>query len=241
MVCRTGPTCMAIRSSSLSRRYGVAVSPSQRRAGICLTACILPVEVSGQPPGPVAVQQRIDADVHIALQMSSQHIHGQRQVAPPLMRDPALPPAAHRREPALPASTGILDPGGIDVGARREQRPEERHLRVIGRVFMDRSRRRIEEAGLRRNRRRGLPRAQLQHLQQARVLRPQPRQLRGHGRGKLSHAHNICNPRHVAHAGAPSGSRAPHGGHSAAGAYVRKTLAKMSHASSDLAVKLKAM
>ena len=28
MVCRTGPTCMAIRSSSLSRRYGVAVSPS---------------------------------------------------------------------------------------------------------------------------------------------------------------------------------------------------------------------
>jgi hypothetical protein len=30
---------MAIRSSSLSRRYGVAVSPSQRRAGICLTAC----------------------------------------------------------------------------------------------------------------------------------------------------------------------------------------------------------
>ena len=39
MVCRTGPTCRAIRSSSLSRRYGVAVRPSQRRAGICLTAC----------------------------------------------------------------------------------------------------------------------------------------------------------------------------------------------------------
>src|SRR5437588_12195436 len=27
MVCRTGPTCMAIRSSSLSRRYGVAGQP----------------------------------------------------------------------------------------------------------------------------------------------------------------------------------------------------------------------
>ena len=149
---------------------------------------VLPVEVSGQPPAPVAVQQRINADVRIALQMSSQHIRGQRQVVPLLMRDPALPPAAHRREPALPASTGVLDPGGVDVGARREQRPEERHLRVIGRVFMDRSRRRIEEAGLRRTGRLGLPRAQLQHLQQARVLRPQPRQLRGHSRGNLSHA-----------------------------------------------------
>lgn len=38
MVCRTGPTCMPIRSSSLSLRYGVAVSPSHRRARICLTA-----------------------------------------------------------------------------------------------------------------------------------------------------------------------------------------------------------
>lgn len=39
MVWRTGPSCSVIKSSSLSRRYGVAVSPSQRRAGICLTAC----------------------------------------------------------------------------------------------------------------------------------------------------------------------------------------------------------
>jgi hypothetical protein len=62
---------------------------------------------------------------------------------------------------------------------------------------MDRSRRRIEETGLRRTRRRGLPRAQLQHLQQARVFCPQPRQLRGHSRRNLRHAHNICNPRHV--------------------------------------------
>jgi len=154
---------------------------------------ILPVEVSGQPPAPVAVQQRINADVHIALQMSSQHILGQRQVVPPLMRNPALPPAAHRREPAPPARTGVLDPGGADVGARREQRPEERHLRVIGRVFMNWSRRRIEEAGLRRTGRRGLPRAQLQHLQQARILRPQTRQLHGHSRGNLSHAHTMRN------------------------------------------------
>jgi len=35
--CRTGPTCMVMRSSSLSRRYGVAVRPSQRRTGICRT------------------------------------------------------------------------------------------------------------------------------------------------------------------------------------------------------------
>jgi hypothetical protein len=60
-----------------------------------------------------------------------------------------------RASPALPASTGALDPDGVDVGTRREQRPEERHLRVIGRVFMDRSRRRVKEAGLRRTRRRG--------------------------------------------------------------------------------------
>jgi len=43
-----------------------------------------------------------------------------------------------------------------------------------------------------------LPRAQLQHLQQARVLRPQPRQLRGHSGGNLSHAHTICTPRCLA-------------------------------------------
>ena len=49
-------------------------------------------------------------------------------------------------------------------------------------------------AGLRRTGRRGLPWAQLQHLQQARVLRPQPRQFRGHSRGNLSHADTICNP-----------------------------------------------
>ena len=60
---------------------------------------------------------------------------------------------------------------------------------------MDRSRRRFEEACLSRTRRRGLPRAQLQHLQQARVLRPQPCQLRTHGRGNLSHAHTICSTR----------------------------------------------
>ena len=33
MVCRTGPSCSAIRSSSSSRRYGVAVNPSHRRGG----------------------------------------------------------------------------------------------------------------------------------------------------------------------------------------------------------------
>ena len=60
---------------------------------------------------------------------------------------------------------------------------------------MDRSRRRLEEAGLRRAGRRSLPRAQLQQPQQPRVLRPQPRQLRSHSRGNLSHAHTICNPR----------------------------------------------
>ncbi len=123
-------------------------------------------------------------DVHLALQMSSQHISGQRQVVPFLMRDPALPSAAYRREPALPSRTGVLDPGSVDVGTCREQRPEERHLRVIGRVLMDRSRRCLEEAGLRRTGCRGLPRAHLQHLQAgarsppaaATAPRPQPRE-----------------------------------------------------------------
>jgi hypothetical protein len=32
---------------------------------------------------------------------------------------------------------------------------------------------------------------ELQHLQQARILRPQPRQFRGNDRGNLSHAHTI--------------------------------------------------
>jgi hypothetical protein len=56
---------------------------------------------------------------------------------------------------------------------------------------MDRSRRRIEEACLDRTGWRGLPRAQLQHLQQAGVFCPQPRQLRGHSPGNLSHADTI--------------------------------------------------
>src|SRR5215813_8521422 len=64
--------------------------------------------------------------------MSSQHIHSQRQVVPLLMWDPALPPAAHRRKPAFPASTGVLDPGGVDVGARREQRPKNATFASLG-------------------------------------------------------------------------------------------------------------
>src|SRR5215471_9231724 len=64
-------------------------------------------------------------------------------------------------------------------------------------------RRRIEDAGLRRTGRLGLPRAQLKHLQQARILRPQTRQFRGYSRGTLSHAHTIRNRGHIAHAGVP--------------------------------------
>src|SRR5215471_17674443 len=63
-------------------------------------------------------------------------------------------------------------------------------------------------------RRRGLPRAQLKHLQQARILRPQTPQLRGYSRGNLSHAHTIRNRGHVAHAGVLSDGRATHGGYS---------------------------
>ena len=143
--------------------------------------------------------------------MSSQHIRGQRQVVALLVRDHALPSAAYSREPALPASTGVLDPGGVYIDARREQRPEERHLRVIGRVLINRSRRRIEEARLRRTGRLSLPRAQLQHLQQARVLRPQPRQFRGHTAGTSVTPTPYATQRHVAHAEVPSGSRATHG------------------------------
>ena len=91
----------------------------------------MPVKISGHPPAPVTVQQRVNADMRIALQMARQHIRGERQVVPPLMRDPALPTAADRREPALPARTGILDPDGVDIGPGREQRAEERHLRIV--------------------------------------------------------------------------------------------------------------
>jgi len=57
---------------------------------------------------------------------------------------------------------------------------------------VDRSRRRVEEAGLRWAGRRGLPLAQLEHPQQTGILRPQPGQLRSYHRGNLSHAHTIC-------------------------------------------------
>ena len=45
------------------------------------------VEVGGEPPAPVAVQQRVQADMNRALQVRGQHGRGQQQVAPFLVPD----------------------------------------------------------------------------------------------------------------------------------------------------------
>ena len=59
-----------------------------------------PVEVGGQPPAPVAVQQRVQPDVHLALQVRGEHIGGQREI---VARPRARCPCATRRGPREPS------------------------------------------------------------------------------------------------------------------------------------------
>ena len=154
------------------------------------------VEVGRQPPAPVAVKQRVQADVDLALQVRGQHGRGQRQVVAVLVPDALAPPAAHRRDPAALPGVRVVVPDRVHVGPRREQRPEERHLRVLRRPVMHNPRSGLEEGGLRRAGRGSLLRGELQQLQQPGILRPQPRQLSLNRHRDLTHADTLSTYEH---------------------------------------------
>ena len=154
-----------------------------------------PVEVSGQPPALVAVEQRVQPDVDLALQVRGQHGRRQRQVAPVLVPDSLLPAAAHRRDPPGFPGPLVVIPDRVHVSPRGEQRAEERHLRLLRRTVMHHSRRCLEEGGLPRYRRGGLLRGQPQQLEQPGVLCPQPGQLSLNRHRILSHRKHATGAR----------------------------------------------
>jgi hypothetical protein len=133
-----------------------------------------PVEVRGQPPTRVPVQQRIKPDMHLSREMRSDDVVGQRQVGP--VR--ALPPAASDgRRPPRPARTCVLPPGRVHVPPGREQRTEEPDLVPRGRRRRDRTRSFEKQPRLGRLRWTSLLRRHLQQPEQPHILRPQASQL----------------------------------------------------------------
>ena len=149
--------------------------------------CLRAVEVGRQPPASVAVKQRVQADVGLALQMRGQHCRGQRQVVTVLVPDALAPPAAYRRDPAGLPGPLVVVPDRVHVGPRREQCAEERYLRVLRRPVMHNPRSGLEEGSLRRAGRGSLLRGEPQQLQQPLILRPQPRQLSLNRHRDLTH------------------------------------------------------
>jgi hypothetical protein len=64
---------------------------------------IRPVEVGGQPPGPVTVQQRVQPDVHLAFQVRGEHAGRQRQEIGVLVPHPLRqPPRTAGTQPPFP-------------------------------------------------------------------------------------------------------------------------------------------
>ena len=152
------------------------------------------VEVGGQPPAPVAVQQRVQADMHLAPQMGLDDLRGQREVAAVLVPDALAPHAAHGGDPAVLPGVRVVPSCRVDIGARREQRAEERHLRRLRRPVMHHPRPCLEEGRLPGGRRSRLLRGHLQQAAQPDILRPQPRQLRLDHRREISHGHTLSTP-----------------------------------------------
>jgi hypothetical protein len=112
--------------------------------------------------------------MHLAGEMRSDDIVGQRQVGP--LR--ALPPAAgDGRRPPRPARACVLPPGRVHIPPGCEQRTEEPDLVPRGRRRRDRTRPFEKQPGLGRVRRTGLLRRHLQQPEQPHILRPQASQL----------------------------------------------------------------
>ena len=154
-----------------------------------------PIEVSRQPPAFIAVKQRVQPNVDLALQVRGQHGRRERQVAPVLVPDSFLPAAAHRRDPPRFPGPLVVIPDRVHISPRSEQRAEERHLRLLRRTVMHHSRRCLEEGGLPRHRRGGLLRGQPQQLEQPGVLCPQPGQLSLNRHRILSHEEHATGAR----------------------------------------------
>ena len=149
------------------------------------------VEVSGQPPALVTVQQRIQPDMNLALQVGGQYLRGERQIVAVLVADSLLPAAAHRRDPSGLARPLVIEPDRVHIRSRREQRAEERHLGVLRRPVMHESGRNLEVGGLRGAGWGRLLRGEPQQLEQPGILRPQLRQLSLKVRRDISHGHKL--------------------------------------------------
>jgi hypothetical protein len=145
-----------------------------------------PVEVGRQPPAQIPVEQRVQADVGLPGKVSGQHLHSKRQVVSLSVRNPLAPAASDSGQPACLPAASVLPPDRVDVGTGGKQRAEQGDLRLSRRSRMNRARRRLEEPGLRRPRRRGLCRGQLQQPAKPRVLRPELREFPGHRRRHLA-------------------------------------------------------
>jgi len=132
--------------------------------------------------------------VHLAFQVRGQHLRGQRQVVPFGVLDALAPSATDRRNPPGLAGTAVVEPDRVHVGAGREQRAEERHLRIRRRAIVHRPWRCLEKGCLRGPRRRRLLWTELQQPQQPGILGLQPRQFSRDLLGNLDHADNLCAP-----------------------------------------------
>ncbi len=76
-----------------------------------------PVEVRGQPPAPVAVEQRVQPDVHLAAQMRGQDVGGEREIVAVLVADALAPAAAYRRDPPRLSGAPVVEPDCVHLRA----------------------------------------------------------------------------------------------------------------------------
>jgi hypothetical protein len=93
------------------------------------------VEVAGEKPAAVVLEQRVDADRLAPVQMAHDRLVGQRQVG---LRPGLRPAAGGRRHVAALARAGVLPAQRIDVVAAAEQASQQRDL--LGRGSIDETR-----------------------------------------------------------------------------------------------------
>ena len=111
MVCRTGPSCRAIRSSSSSRRRASR---------------------SGRPSigSDRSGQQRVEADVVTAGQMRRDNLVSQRQILAAGSWVSFPPAASDGRHPARTAGSGVLPADGVHVGPACEHPSKQGDFRL---------------------------------------------------------------------------------------------------------------
>jgi hypothetical protein len=158
------------------------------------------VEVGGQPPAEVPVQQRVQPDLRPPRQVRHNHVVSQRQVV--AARGILVPTATNGGHPARPARAPVLPPDRVHVRARGEQRSVEGDLLLRRRPVVHRTRRCVEDAGLRRTWQPRLTGAQIEQPLQPSVLGPKSVQF-GVQRNRVAPvgtASRIPPAAHVGHA-----------------------------------------